>query len=98
MSEQNNLLFFNFLKYRVDMAKCVRVNVVNKSGNNFKTLQKFKNRVNDEGILSELKKREFFIKPSLKKKLKRENAERQRVKDLHREIKNLEKNSDEIFF
>jgi small subunit ribosomal protein S21 len=80
------------------MAKCVRVNVVNKSGNNFKTLQKFKNRVNDEGILSELKKREFFIKPSLKKKLKRENAERQRVKDLHREIKNLEKNSDEIFF
>ena len=80
------------------MAKCVRVNVVNKSGNNFKTLQKFKNRVNDEGSLSELKKREFFIKPSLKKKLKRENAERQRVKDLHREIKNLEKNSDEIFF
>lgn len=80
------------------MAKCVRVNVINKSGNNFKTLQKFKNRVNDEGILSELKKREFFIKPSLKKKLKRENAERQRVKDLHREIKNLEKNSDEIFF
>ena len=80
------------------MAKCVRVNVVNKSGNNFKTLQKFKNRVNDEGILSELKKREFFIKPSLKKKLKRENAERQRVKDVHREIKNLEKNSDEIFF
>ena len=68
MSEQNNLLFFNFLKYRVDMAKCVRVNVVNKSGNTFKTLQKFKNRVNDEGILSELKKREFFIKPSLKKK------------------------------
>lgn len=80
------------------MAKCVRVHVVNKSGNNFKTLQKFKNRVNDEGILSDLKKREFFIKPSLRKKLKRENAERQRVKDLHREIKNLEKNSNEIFF
>jgi len=80
------------------MTKCVRVSVQNTSQNNFKTLQKFKNMVNDEGILMQIKKHEFFIKPSLAKKLKRENAERQRIKDLHREIKNLEKNSDEIFF
>lgn len=83
---------------RDTMSKCIRVQVVNKTGNNFKTLQKFKNMVNDEGILMTIKRHEFFIKPSLAKKLKRENAERQRAKDLHREIKNLEKNSDEIFF
>lgn len=80
------------------MSKCARVVVYNNSQNNFKTLQKFKNRVNDEGILYDIKKHEFFIKPSLAKKLKRENAERQRAKDLHREIKNLEKNSEELFF
>jgi ribosomal protein S21 len=80
------------------MANCVRIKVVNRSNNNFKTLQKFKNKVNDEGILLDLKKHEYYVKPSVAKILKRENAERQRAKDLRREIKNLEKNSDELFF
>jgi ribosomal protein S21 len=81
-----------------NMSKCVRIQVINRTNNNFKTLQKFKNKVNDEGILLDLKKHEFYIKPSRAKVLKRENAERQRAKDLRREIKNLEKNSDDLFF
>jgi len=80
------------------MANCVRIKVVNRSNDNFKILQKFKNKVNDEGLLLDLKKHEYYVKPSLAKVLKRENAERQRVKDLRREIKNLEKNADELFF
>lgn len=80
------------------MGNAVRIKVINKSNNNFKTLQKFKNKVNDEGILLDLKKHEYYVKPSVAKILKRENAERQRAKDLRREIKNLEKNADELFF
>lgn len=80
------------------MGNAVRIKVINKSNNNFKTLQKFKNKVNDEGILFDLKKHEYYVKPSVAKILKRENAERQRAKDLRREIKNLEKNADELFF
>jgi len=60
-----------------------RIKVINKShNNNMKTLQKFKNKVNDEGILLDLKKHEYYVKPSKAKILKRENAERQRAKDL----------------
>lgn len=40
-----------------------------------------------EGLFKELKKRKFYVKPSLAKKLKREAAEKQRNKDLKREIR-----------
>ena len=81
------------------MSKNVtRIRVVNKSNNNFRTLQIFKNKVNEEGILQDLKKHEYYIKPSVAKVLKRENAERQRAKDFNKEIKNILKNQDDIFF
>lgn len=81
------------------MSKNVtRISVKNRNNNNFRTLQTFKNKVNDEGILQDLKKKEYYIKPSRAKILKRENAERQRAKDFNKEIKNIMKNQDDIFF
>jgi len=81
------------------MSKNVtRISVKNRNNNNFRTLQTFKNKVNDEGILQDLKKKEYYIKPSEAKILKRENAERQRAKDFNKEIKNIMKNQDDIFF
>ena len=39
-------------------------------------IRKFSKKVLNEGILAELKKREFYQKPSLRKKLEREEARR----------------------
>lgn len=39
-------------------------------------IRKFSRKVISEGILAELKRREFYLKPSLAKKLKREEARR----------------------
>ena len=64
------------------------ITVKNRSNNNFRTLQAFKNKVNDEGILQDLKKKEYYVKPSRAKRLKSENAEKQRTKDLNKDIKN----------
>ena len=46
-----------------------------------RAIQKLKNKLIQEGLFVELKKRRHYAKPSLKKRLKREEAERQRVKD-----------------
>ena len=75
----------------------VRISVKNKNNNNFRTLQIFKNKVNDEGIIQDLKKKEYYVKPSLAKRLKRENAEKQRTKDLNRDIKNALKSQNDLF-
>ncbi len=75
----------------------VRITVKNKNNNNFRTLQLFKNKVNDEGIIQDLKKKEYFVKPSLAKRLKRENAEKQRIKDLNKDIKNALKSQNDLF-
>ena len=40
-----------------------------------------------ESRLNELKDRRYFRKPSLKRRLKREDAVRQRVKDMKKDIK-----------
>lgn len=37
-------------------------------------IRKFSKKVLNEGIMAELKKREFYRKPSLKRKLEREEA------------------------
>lgn len=50
-----------------------------------KSLMQLKRTLIKEGLFKELKKRKFFVKPSLAKKLKRENAEKQRNKDIKRE-------------
>lgn len=43
-------------------------------------LKRFKNKVAQEGIMQELKKREFYVAPSLKRRQKSEAAEKRRKK------------------
>ena len=52
-----------------------------------RAITKLKNIVIKEGLYKELKDRRYYAKPSKKKRLKREEAERQRVKDLHKDIR-----------
>ena len=53
-----------------------------------RAIQKLKNLVIREGMYKELKDRRYFRKPSLKKRLKREEAARTRVKDEKKAIRN----------
>ena len=50
--------------------------VIVKDGNVEKALRKFKKKVQESGLLLELKDRETYTKPSIKKKLARELAKR----------------------
>ena len=75
----------------------VRISVKNRNNNNFRTLQVFKNKVNDEGIIQDLKKKEYFVKPSLAKRLKRENAKKQRTKDFNKDVKMALKAQNDLF-
>ncbi|MGE4342571.1 MAG: 30S ribosomal protein S21 [Bacilli bacterium] len=43
-------------------------------------LRRFKRQVNKAGVLTETKKREFYLKPGLKRKLKAEQARRKNRK------------------
>ena len=52
-----------------------------------KAMQKLKNKLIKEELFLELKKRRFYAKPSLKRRLKREEAERQRVKDYRKKVR-----------
>ena len=52
-----------------------------------RAMQKLKNLVIREGLYKILKDRRYFRKPSLKRRLKREDAARQRVKDMKKDIK-----------
>ena len=62
-----------------------------------RALSRFKSAVLNEGIIKTVNDKSHYIKPSLKKKLKREAAERQRAKDLINEIKEIKKHWDDIF-
>ena len=53
-----------------------------------RAMQKLKNLIIREGMYKELKDRRYHRKPSLKKRLKREEAARQRVKDEKKAIRN----------
>jgi small subunit ribosomal protein S21 len=61
-----------------------------------KAIDKLKSLLVNEGLFKELKDRRHYTKPSLKKRLKREEAERQRQRDFKKEIKALER--DDKFF
>ena len=61
-----------------------------------KAIDKLKNLLVNEGLFKELKDRKHYTKPSLKKKLKREEAEKQRQRDFKKEIKSLER--DDFLF
>ena len=52
-----------------------------------RAMTKHKNIVIKEGLYKELKDRRYYAKPSRRKRLKREEAARQRVKDLHKDIR-----------
>jgi small subunit ribosomal protein S21 len=43
-------------------------------------LRRFKRQVNKAGVLTETKKREYYLKPGLKRKLKSETARRKNRK------------------
>jgi len=59
--------------------------------NIIKALQRLKQVVSREGTLNEVKNKRYFVKPSMKKRLKREEAARQRIKDFRTAIKQVER-------
>ena len=59
-----------------------------------RAVSRLKNLVVKEGILNAVKDKRYYKKPSLKRKLKREAAARQRVKDFHKEIRAAQKEMD----
>ena len=56
-----------------------------------RAMQKLKNKLIGEGLFAELKRRRFYAKPSLKRRLKREEAARTKVKDLRKAIARAKK-------
>ena len=60
-----------------------------------RAIQKLKNKLIQEGLFQELKRRRFYAKPSKKKKLKREEAARTRVKDLRKAISRAKKEEEQ---
>ena len=63
-----------------------------------KAIQKLKNRLIHEGLFQELKRRRYYAKPSLKKRLKREEAERQRVKDYRKQLARARQQEEQDFY
>ena len=60
-----------------------------------RVLSKFKSAVMNEGIMKDVRAKSHFIKPSLKRKLKREEAARQRMKDEMKTIRKLQNEEKE---
>ena len=63
-----------------------------------RAIQKLKNKLIQEGLFAELKRRRFYAKPSLKKRLKREEAARQRVKDYRKLIARARKEEQDNYY
>ena len=61
-----------------------------------RAISKLKNLVVKEGVLNAVKDKRYYTKPCLKRKLKREAAQRQRVKDYHKEIKAAQRESGRV--
>ena len=61
-----------------------------------RAISKLKNLVVKEGTLNQLKDKRYYKKPSLKRKLKREAAARQRTKDFYKEVRAAQR-IDEVF-
>ena len=59
-----------------------------------RAISRLKNLVVKEGVLNALKDKRYYKKPSLKKRPKREAAARQRVKDMHKEIRAAQREED----
>ena len=63
-----------------------------------RAMQKLKNKLIQEGLFAELKKRRFYAKPSLKKRLKREEAARTRVKDFRKAVARARKEEQDNYY
>ena len=63
-----------------------------------RAIQKLKNRVITEELFVELKKRRHYLKPSARKKLKREEAAKQRKKDFNKAVRKAEQQYYEELF
>jgi len=59
-----------------------------------RAIQKLKNKLIQEELFVELKKRRYYAKPSLKKRRKREDAEKQRVKDFRKSVRQAQQKGD----
>ena len=70
------------------MAKRILTIKIRQGQDMNRALQKFKALSIEEGIFKDTKDRRFYVKPSLKKKLKREEAEKQQAKDFRKELRN----------
>ena len=46
-----------------------------------RAISEFKKQVKKEGILDDLKKKEFYVKPSLRRRLKREESRKRRRRE-----------------
>ena len=62
-----------------------------------RAVQKLKNKLISEGLFQELKRRRYYAKPSLKKRLKREEAARTRVKDFRKQVARARKEDDNLY-
>ena len=60
-----------------------------------RVLSKFKSAVMNEGIMKDVRAKSYFIKPCLKRQLKREEAARQRMKDEMKTIRKLQNEEKE---
>ena len=63
-----------------------------------RAMQKLKNKLIQEGLFQELKRRRFYAKPSLKRRLKREEAAKQRVKDYRKAIARARKEEQDDWY
>ena len=63
-----------------------------------RAIQKLKNRVITDELFIELKKRRHYLKPSARKKLKREEAEKTRKKDFNKAVRKAEQQLIEDFY
>jgi ribosomal protein S21 len=68
---------------------------VKRNENINRVLQRFKAAVMSEGTMKTVKDKSHFVKPCLKEKLKRENAQRQRKKDEMKLIRQIENEQNE---
>ena len=62
-----------------------------------RAVSKLKNMMVKEGTLNTIKDMRYYKKPSLRRKLKREAAARQRVKDFHKEIRAAQREEESFF-
>lgn len=63
-----------------------------------RAISRLKALVMKEGNLRMLHERRYYVKPSIKKRLKREAAERQRIKDQIKLIRQIQSEENEFLF